>query len=103
VAGVEIEAAPKVTVIADFIGQHILGGGKVGFRTDQAPAGNPMGLTSFTSAVALPHGIRKLAGVPGLTLDLKRNLLLSLSGLPTIQDTGLHARFTPVAGLEMTF
>jgi hypothetical protein len=100
-AGVELEATPKLTVMVDFLGRNILGGGRVGFRT-QTPADTSFGVTSFESAVALSEGIRKLTLVPGFKLNLKGNLLLSVNGLMALSDTGLHARFTPVVGLELT-
>jgi len=101
-AGLEFEAAPKLTLILDVLGRNILGAGKVGFKTSPA-ADNPFGVTSYTSAVALPEGVQKLTLVPGLKLNLKGNMLLSLHGLTAIRDTGLHNRFTPVVGIDVTF
>jgi hypothetical protein len=100
-AGMEFEAAPKLTLIADLLGREILGGGRVGFTTTPA-APNAFGATSYTAAVALPEGINSLNLVPGLKLNLKGNLLLSLNALVSLRDTGLHARFTPVIGIDLT-
>lgn len=100
--GVEIEAAPKLTLMVDLLGRHILGAGRIGFETTVPPA-NPQGVTSFESAVALPEGIRKVTLVPGLKVNLKGTLLLSLNALTSLYDTGLHARVTPVVGLDLTF
>jgi hypothetical protein len=100
--GVEIEAAPKLTLVVDLLGRHILGAGKIGFQTTVLPP-NPQGVTSFDSAVAMPEGIQKLTLVPGLKVNLKGSLLLSLNGLTALRDTGLHSRFTPVVGLDLTF
>jgi hypothetical protein len=36
-------------------------------------------------------------------VNIKGNLLLSLSALATLRDTGLHDRIIPVAGLEWSF
>lgn len=104
--GVELEATPKVTVMVDVLGRHIRGAGRVGFRTDTPSPTSPLaglGVTSFESAVALDEGIRKLTLAPGLKLNLKGNLLLSLNALVALQDNGLHDRFTPVIGLDWTF
>jgi hypothetical protein len=98
--GFEVEAAPKVTLLLDLLGAQILGGGKVGFQTDAAPA---PGATSSGSLVALPEGISKVSLAPGLKVNLKAKLLLSVNALVALHDTGLHARITPVAGLDLTF
>ena len=103
-AGIELEAAPKLTVMMDLIGRHILGAGEVGFRNSPAtlPSDIAAGVTSFDSMVALPEGIRKLNLVPGLKLNLKGKMVLSLNALVSLQDNGLHARFTPVVGIDLT-
>jgi hypothetical protein len=98
-AGVEVEATPKMTLIADLIGRQILGAGKVGFRT--SPSSTP-GISSTESMVTLPEGIRKLTLVPGLKVNLKAKMLLSLNALVSLWDNGLHARFTPVIGIDLT-
>jgi hypothetical protein len=41
--------------------------------------------------------------VPGLKLNLKSKLVLSANALVTLKDDGLHARVTPMAGLDLTF
>jgi hypothetical protein len=99
-AGLEFEAAPKLTLILDLLGGEILGGGKVGFQTDTATS---PGVTSSQSAVALPEGIRKLVLAPGLKVNLKGKLLLSVNALVDLRDSGLHARVTPMAGIDLTF
>jgi hypothetical protein len=100
-AGLEVEAAPKLTLNCDFLGRQILGGGQVGFRTVTPPA-NSFGVTSQSSAVALSEGIQKLTLVPGLKLNLKGTLLLSLNTLISLRDSGFHARFIPVVGVDLT-
>ena len=100
-AGVEVEATPKVTLMVDFLGQHIRGGGQVGLVTD-TPGANALGITSLMSAVALSEGIQKLTLVPGLKVNLKGKLLLSLSALTTLKNNGLHATITPVVGIDLT-
>ncbi len=99
-AGFELEAAPKVTLLADLLGGQIFGGGKVGFRPDAVPSA---GITSSNSAVALPEGIRTLSLAPGLKVNLKGKMLLAVNALIALHDSGLHSRVTPVAGIEMVF
>jgi hypothetical protein len=100
-AGVELEAAPKLTLLLDLMGRRIRHAGEVGSRTE--PASNVPGITAFTSAVALPEGIHKLELVPGLKLNVKGTMLFSLNVLTSLMDNGLHARVTPVAGIDLTF
>jgi hypothetical protein len=99
-AGFELEAAPKLTVLLDFLGAHTLGGGRLGFEPDASLAS---GATSSSSLVALSEGIQKLSLAPGLKANIKGKLLLSVNALVALHDTGLHARVTPTAGLELTF
>lgn len=100
-AGVEIEATPKVTLVADFLGQHIRGGGQVGLVTD-TPATVLAGVTSVESMVALDEGIRKLLFIPGMKVNLKGKLLLSLNAIITMTNDGLRSKVTPVVGLNLT-
>ena len=98
-AGFEFEAAPKCTLLLDLLGGRIFGGGKIGYQDDPAAAG----LTSSRSLVALPEGLTRLSLAPGAKVNLKGKLLLSVNALVALKDDGLHARVTPVAGLELTF
>jgi hypothetical protein len=100
-AGVEVEAAPKLTLLVDFLGQHIRGGGQVGLVTDTVPA-NPAGITGVESLVALDEGIRKALLIPGLKVNLKGKLLVSLNAIITLQNNGLHSKVTPVVGINLT-
>lgn len=100
-AGIEVEANPKVTLNIDFLGQHILGAGQVGYVTDTVPA-NANGVTSIQSLVALSDGISKALLVPGLKVNLKSKMLLSVNALITLKNNGLHATVTPVVGINLT-
>ena len=99
--GVEIEAAPKLTLLFDYLGQRILGGGQVGLVTDPVMSAQP-GVSSATSMVALAQGINQSLLVPGLKANLKGKLLLSLSAIITMHNNGLHSKVTPVAGINIT-
>ena len=100
-AGVEVEAAPKVTLLVTFLGSHIMGAGQVGFVEDVPPA-NASGITSLESAVALGEGIRKIIAAPGLKLNLKGKMLLSLHALATLKNDGLRPKITPVVALDLS-
>ena len=99
-AGVEVEAAPKLTLIVDFLGQHIRGAGQVGYVTDTPPA-NALGITSMESLVGLGEGIQKFTLIPGMKVNLKAKMLLSLHALMTLKNNGLHATVTPVVGIDL--
>ena len=53
--------------------------------------------------MALPEGVSRLQLAPGMKVNLKGKFLLSLNALIALRDTGLHARVTPVAGIDLTF
>jgi hypothetical protein len=99
-AGFEIEAHPKVTLLLDFLGQKIRKGGEDGVVSDPAPA-NVSGISSIQSFVVLPEGILKGILVPGIKVNLKGKLLLSLNALVTVKNNGLHSKVTPVVGLNL--
>jgi hypothetical protein len=98
-AGIELEATPKVTFLVDFLGQHIGGGGQVGLVADTVGGGS--GITSSESLITLAEGIRKALLVPGMKVNLKGKLLLSLNALITMSNNGLHPKVTPVVGLNL--
>lgn len=99
--GIEVEAAPKLTLVVDYLGQKIFGGGQIGVAPDPVSAALP-GVSSATSMVALSDGISKALIIPGLKANLKGKLLLSLSAIITLQNNGLHSKVTPVAGINLT-
>jgi hypothetical protein len=99
IAGLELEAAPKVTLLVDLLGSEIRGAGTFGYVSDPLASG----ITSSTSLVALPDTNRRLSLVPGVKMNLKGKMLLSLNALVSLRDRGLHAKVTPVAGIDLTF
>ena len=105
-AGFEFGAAPKLTLLVDLLGRHILGAGQVGVVTETpAPTSEfgRLGITSVESLEALDKGISKLTLAPGVRLNLKGSFVLSLNALTTLRDNGLHDKFIPVVGLDWTF
>jgi hypothetical protein len=98
-AGLELEAAPKLTLLVDLLGGSILGGGKV----DMATVPNTIAGASSTQAlVALPEGIRRMSVAPGLKVNLKGKMLLSLNALIAVNDGGMWTRVIPVANIDLT-
>jgi hypothetical protein len=105
-AGFEFAAAPKLTLLVDLLGRHILGAGHIGIKTETPTPTSPLGrigATSVDSFVALDEGINKLTLAPGVRLNLKGSFVLSLNALATLRDNGLHDKFIPVVGLDWTF
>lgn len=101
--GAEFEAAPKLTLLIDFLGRNILGGGRVDTLTYQIPPGNVFGVDSFEAAGVTEHSIRKLSLAPGVKWNVRGSFLLALNARIPVNDNSLHDRFTPVVGLEWTF
>jgi hypothetical protein len=99
-AGIEVEAAPKLTILADFVGQRILGGGQIGTFT--GPLASVANASSVTSLVATDQGISKLLLAPGMKVNLKGKLAVALSAIITLQNNGLHSKVTPFAGINLT-
>jgi len=98
--GIEVYAAPKLTLLVDFLGQRIMGGGPVELGP-VTPVGAG-GIVSTQSLNILEDGISKALFVPGLKVNLKGKLVLSLNALITITNNGLHSKVTPAAGINLT-
>jgi hypothetical protein len=101
-AGFELEAGPKMTLLVDFVGRQILGGGRVEVQGVPVPPAF-VGVSSLDVAVATDKKIRKFALAPGLKWNLKGSFVFSGNALISLRDTGLHDLFTPVVGVDWTF
>ena len=102
-AGLEIEAGPKVTLLADFLGRHILGGGRVDSESVAVPPLFVGIVDTLQLAVATEKSIREYILAPGLKWNLKGSFVLSWNALVSLQDNGLRDFFTPVVGVDWTF
>jgi hypothetical protein len=100
-AGVEVEATPKLTFLVDFLGHHVRGAGTVGYVTDTV-APNASGITSVESLVGLSDSFKRLTLAPGLKVNLKAKILLSINALMTLDSNSLRSKVTPVVGIDMT-
>jgi hypothetical protein len=104
-AGAEFEAAPKVTLLLDFLGRHVLGGGRIDMLTyhlspDQAAI---FGVNSFQAAGVTDHAIRKMILVPGFKWNVRGSFVLAFNARIPLFDNSLYDKFTPVVGLDFTF
>ena len=103
-AGLEFEAGPKMTFLADILGRKILGGGQVRIQGVPVPPElSDAGITSLTMAVATAKGIQKLTLAPGFKWNLKGSFVFAGNALIPLFDNGLHDKFTPVVGIDWTF
>lgn len=102
-AGLEFQASPKVTLLADFVGRHVLGGGAVETQNVAVPPIIAADVTSLDLAVATGKSIRKFALAPGLKWNVKGSFVLAGNALISINDNGLRDYFTPVVTLDWTF
>jgi hypothetical protein len=98
--GVEIVAAPKVTLLADVLGQRILGAGSIDLGAVPVIAGS--GATSAQSLLFLDRSTNKILFIPGMKVNLKGKMVLSLNAIVTVKNNGLHSKITPVAGINLT-
>ena len=60
------------------------------------------GITATQSLFLDNNGIRRGLLVPGLKVNLKAKMVLSLNAIITMINNGLHAKVTPVAGINLT-
>jgi hypothetical protein len=98
-AGLEIDAHPQLTVLVDFVGRQLLGGGKLAYQTFTAPGGTG----TVDALVGQAEGINSFWVVPGAKWNVWRRVLLTASLLTTLANDGLRANFTPVAGIDWSF
>ena len=101
-AGLEYEAAPKLTLNVDVLGRHIRGGGQIENQPIPITGPNP-GVTSIEAVTSSDHGIRKITLVPGFKWNLRGTFLFSFNALVPLMDNSLYDKFTPVIGLDWTF
>jgi len=93
-------AAPKLTLLADVLGQRVLGAGPVELGSVSPLTGS--GATSAQSLLFVDGSLNKLTFIPGMKVNLIGKMVLSLSALVTMSTNGMHATVTPVAGLNLT-
>jgi hypothetical protein len=102
-AGAEFEAAPKVTLLVDFLGRQVLGGGRIDMLTYSLAPQEIPGVDTFQAAGITDHAIRKLILVPGFKWNVRGSFVLALNARIPVYDNSLYDKFTPVVGLDWTF
>ena len=73
-AGVELEATPRLTLLFDLLGRHVLGGGGSLGSVTRNEEPNRFGITSRSFLTTLSDDIRKLTIVPGVRWNVRGKL-----------------------------
>ena len=96
-AGLEIDAHPQLTLLVDFVGRQLMGGGKLAYQ--------PFSVTGGTvdALVGQDQGINSFWMVPGAKWNVWGRLLLTANVLTNLANDGLRAKVTPVAGIDWAF
>lgn len=110
VAGVEVAASRRVTVIGDVIGRTFRDTLRLhdSVVTVVQPANPALGLPALTSAAFATvepqtGDLRSILATAGVKVNLVRNVLVSAHIIATVTDGGLRRRLTPVIGLDYSF
>jgi hypothetical protein len=110
VAGLEVAASPRVTVIADLIGRMFLDTLRLSdANVSIVQPGNPgLGIPAVTSrsfATVEPQisVVTSVLGSVGVKINPVRSLLMSGHLIMTATDGGLRRRLTSVIGLDYSF
>lgn len=110
VAGLEVGATQRLTLIADVIGRNFLDTLQLrpSVVTIVTPANPAQGIPSFTSAAFATvepqySTLKSLLGTVGLKFNPTRSVLVSAHLVATMSDGGLRRKLTPVLGLDYSF
>jgi len=97
-AGFEIDAHPQLTLLVDFVGRQLRGGGKLAYETFGSAATG-----TVDALVGQGESINTFSVVPGAKWNIWRRFLLTANVLTSLNNDGLRAKVTPVAGIDWSF
>ncbi len=110
VAGLEVGATQRLTLIADLLGRNFLDTLQLrpSAVTIVTPANPALGIPAYTSAafatVEPQYGtLKSILGTVGLKFNPTRSVLVSAHLIATLSDAGLRRRLTPVLALDYSF
>jgi hypothetical protein len=110
VAGIEVGATGRLTLIADVIGRNFLDTLRlrpsvVEIVSPGDPAHGIPPVTSEAFATVEPQTgtLRSIVGTFGLKFNPTRSVLISAHLISTVSDAGLRRRLTPVLGFDYSF
>jgi hypothetical protein len=105
-AGVELAAAPTVTLSADLIGRSLLDAGRLGLADTVWNYRNSAGdnlTTTFQEYAAEDGALNLLSLAVGGKFNISGNALLSANLLIALNSAGVTARVTPIIGMDFSF
>ena len=104
--GAEFEAAPTVTINADFLGRSLRDVGRLEL-TDVAhnyfTQAGVAGSTTFQEYVGRSGSLNVSDLAVGAKVNVTGNLLINANLLVALNDAGVRSRVTPVFGFDYTF
>ena len=95
--GIELEAHPRATIVADIVGRRVLNGGQVGYDHQVSPAG------TADLLIGIPEGVNLVAFAPGVKVNVWRSVLLTGNVLASMTSDGVRAKVIPVFGIDWAF
>ena len=106
--GIDIAAAPRVTVTGDLFGRVLFDAGRLDdqsaqFRFRIGSNQAPISSTQFPELDLTGRDLHQAFGTLGFKVNLTNTLLLTASGIFALTDAGLKDSFTPLIGLDYTF
>lgn len=104
--GAEFEAAPTVTINADFLGRSLRDVGRLELTDVTHTYFNNVGVpgsTTLQEYVARSGSLNVNDLALGIKINVAGNLLLNGNVLVALNDAGVRARVTPVFGFDYTF
>lgn len=104
--GAEFEAAPTVTINADFLGRSLRDVGRLELADVTHNYFNNVGVPGSTTLqewVARSGSLNVNDVALGVKVNVAGNLLLNGNVLVAVNDAGVRARITPVFGFDYTF
>jgi len=110
VAGIEVAATHRVTVIGDLVGRTFLDTLQLrdGLVQILQPADSARGIpsavsTAFGTVETYSGMLQTTMGTVGVKFNPVRNVLISAHVIATLTDRGLRRRLAPVIGLDYSF
>jgi hypothetical protein len=104
--GTELEAAPRVTINADFLGRSLREVDRLELEDVTHTYFNAAGVTGSTTLseyVASSGSLNVMDLALGAKFNVSGNLLINANVLVALNDAGVRSKVTPVFGFDYTF
>jgi hypothetical protein len=108
VAGMEIVASPRLTLLADLVGRNLLDVGRLRLESKQfefqpQDAAQPRSAMTFNEFTPYSGNMNLVLATAGAKFNPWGDLLFSASVLVPLTDAGLRSRWTTVVGMDYAF